>query len=114
MVIHYCRQYPEWVEQLEALTDTARAIRYDVDHVQTSNDSDPTSDLAMRRAEISRKKEMIDKLAVEIGGIMAKWLIRGVCYGDPFYQLKHDGIPCGKDLYYLLRRKFYYEMSRKV
>ena len=28
--------------------------------------------------------------------------------------LMERGIPCGKDLYYLMRRKFYYEMAQRI
>ncbi len=113
-VIHYCKQYPEWEAQLNAYTDTVKAVTYDKDRVQTSPTSDATADLAIRRAEISRKKDMIDKTAEEVGGMLCKWLILGVCFDTPYYQLNQRGIPCGKDTYYNLRRKFYYEMSTKI
>lgn len=114
MVIHYCKQYPTWKAELEAMTDTSRAITYDQDRVQTSNDSDPTSELAMRRAEISRKKELVEQTAKEVAGSMWHWLILGVCHDHPFHYLDHRGIPCGKDLYYKLRQKFYFEMAKKI
>lgn len=114
MVIHYCKQYPTWEAELSAMSDTSKAITYDHDRVQTSNDSDPTADLAMRRAEISRKKDMIDKTAKEVAGSLWKWLILGACHDNPYYHLQHCGIPCGKDMYYNLRRKFYYEMSKRI
>lgn len=113
-VIHYCKQYPEWEAELNACTDTVKAVAYDKDRVQTSLDSDATADLAIRRATISRKKDMVDKTAEEVGGMMYKWLILGVCFDTPYYQLKQRGIPCGKDMYYNLRRKFYYEIAKKV
>lgn len=113
-VIHYCKQYPEWEAELNALIDTVKAIEYDKDRVQTSFDSDATAELAMRRAEIYRKKEMIDRTAEEVGGILCKWLILGICFDTPYYRLKQRGIPCGKDLYYKLRRKFYFEIAKKV
>ena len=114
MVIHYCKQYPTWEAELEAMTDTGKAITYDQDRVQTSNDSDPTAGLAIRRAEICRKKEMIDQTAQEVAGDLWKWLVLGVCHDNPYYYLATCGIPCGKDLYYKLRRKFYFEMAKKV
>ena len=114
MIIHYCKQYPAWVDELNALTDTSRAITYDSDRVQTSNDSDPTSDLAIRRAEISRKKEEVEQVAKEVAGDLHKWLILGVCHDYPYQQLEACGIPCGKNMYYHLRRKFYFELSKKI
>lgn len=114
MLVHYCKQYPAWCEELEKSTDSSKAIVYDGVKVQSSNTSDTTSELAIKRAEISRKKAVIDETAQEVAGDLWTWLILGVCYDNPYYYLKHCGIPCGKDLYYHMRRKFYFELSKKV
>lgn len=114
MVVYYCKQYPIWEAELEAMTDTSRAITYDQERVQTSHNSDPTADLALRRAEISRKKEMVDQTAQAVAGNMWHWLILGACHDHPYYYLQQSGIPCGKDMYYNLRRKFLFEMAKKI
>lgn len=114
MVVHYCKQYPGWEAELSAMSDTSKGIAYDQDRVQASVSSDPTFELAVRREEISKKKDMIDKTAKEVAGNLWKWMILGACYDHPYYHLRHCGIPCGKDVYYALRRKFYFEMSKKI
>ena len=114
-VIHYCKQYPIWIDELKRLPVTGRAIRYDQDRVQASGDYDPTSSIAIRRAEITKKKETVDTVAIMVAGdVMARWLLQGVCDGKTFYELHHDGMPCQKDMYYMLRRRFYYEMSKRI
>ena len=114
-VIHYCKQYPLWIDELNRLANTGRAIRYDQDRVQSSNDYDPTSATAIRRAEILKKKEAVDRIAIMVAGeVMARWLIKGVCDDKAYYELQLEGIPCGKDLYYMLRRRFYYEMAKII
>ena len=113
-VVHYCKQYPLWDEELSAMTDTSKAITYDQDRVQVSPDSDPTSDLAVRRIEISKKKDVIDQTAQRVAGNLWNWIILGVCYDRPYYYLADKGIPCGKNLYYKLRRRFYYEMAKEI
>lgn len=112
--IHYCRQYPYWIEELEALTDACKGIAYDKDRVQSSNSYDSTSDLGMKRAAMSRKIDLVRDTAKQVAGNQYKWLIQGCCYGKPFYALRHDGIPYGKDLYYKQRRRFYYELSQRI
>ena len=114
MVIHYCKQYPMWVTELGITLDQSKAIRYDVDRVQSSNDYDPTAEPAIKRAEIARKKELVDSVAKYVAGGMYKWLILGVCYDMPYYALKQKGIPCGKDMYYDKRRRFYFEMAARL
>lgn len=112
--IHFCKQYPSWVAELNVQPDTSKAITYDKERVQTSVSGDATADIAIRRAELSRKVKLVDDTAKAVAGGMDKWLILGVCYGIPFYQLLERGIPCGKDMYYNMRRKFYHEVAQRI
>ena len=114
MVQHYCRQYRTWEDELSTEPDTSRAITYDVPRVQTSGDGDPTSETAMGRAEIAKKKKMVDDTIHEVAPEIEEFLKRGVCYGDPEWILEQDGMPCGKDLYYDRKRKFYWTMAKKL
>lgn len=113
--VHYCKQYPMWEAELGITLDQNKGIRYDKDHVQTSNEYDPTAEPAIKRAEIALKKKLVDDTAKLVGGeVMYKWLILGVCYDMPYFALKQRGIPCGKDMYYEKRRRFYYEISARI
>lgn len=112
-VVHYCLQYPLWKAELET-TDGVKAIRYDKEKVQTSASDDAVYNAAVRRAELSKKKDLVDRIAREVADDLDRWLILGVCYGMTYYQLEYRGIPCGKDLYYTIRKKFYYEISKEI
>lgn len=114
MVIHYCKQYPMWEQELGTTLDQSKAIRYDRDRVQTSGDYDPTAEPAIKRAEIARKKKTVDEVAQSVAGSMYKWLLLGVCYDMPYFALRQRGMPYGKNMYYDKRRRFYYEMSQKI
>lgn len=114
MVIHYCKQYPMWEQELSATLDQNKGIRYDRERVQASNNYDPTSETAIKRADIERKKKQVDEAAISVAGNMYKWLILGVCYDLPYYVLSQKGMPCGRNIYYSKRRQFYYEMSSKI
>lgn len=113
-VVHFCRQYPLWVAELGVDPDSAQGIDYSKERVQTSNQYDSTSDLAMRRAEIARKKAIVDEVAKDIANGLAKWLVMGVGNGLTYFQLRDRGIPCGKEMYYSMRQRFYYEMSKRI
>lgn len=116
MCIHYALQYRDWKASLDAERDTRGAIRYDKDHVQTSNDYDSTSETAMRMIEYDDKCKMIDKV-IDVAcdySTLNSWIRLGVCYGFTFSQLKAEGMPCERDLYYKIRRRFYYELSKKI
>lgn len=115
--IHYALQYRDWKAMLDADRDTRGAIRYDKDKIQVTNDYDSTSETAMRMVEIQRKCDLIDEcimIACDSSGL-DNYLRLGVCYGFTFYQLMNEQkIPCGKDLYYKIRQRFYYELSKKI
>lgn len=112
--VHYCKQYPLWVAEIETLAGTVKGISYDKPRVQASSNYNPAEEAAIRLSDVSKKKDLLDKIAVEIGGNLAEWIVYGVCYDMPYYKLQMKGIPCGKDLYYLLRRRFYYEVSKRI
>ena len=103
-----------WETELSITLDQSKAIRYDADRVQSSNQYDPTAEPAIKRADIASKKQAVDEVAQAVAGSMYKWLILGVCYDMPYYVLKQKGIPCGKDMYYDKRRQFYFEMAQKI
>lgn len=114
--IHYSLRYPLWQQELNAMADTSKAITYDKDRVQTSNDYDSTFEAAVRISESYAKQrvKMIDDIISLTADGMDYWLRLGVCYGLTFEQLKGKGMPCERDKYYLMRRHYYFELSQKI
>lgn len=112
--IHYSLRYPLWVEELRTAADTGVAIRYDREKVQTSNCSDPTYEVAVRMDELTRRINMIEDTIKYVAEGLDIWLRMGVCYGLTFEQLKGKKIPCERDKYYGIRRKYYYELAQKI
>lgn len=113
-VVHFCRQYPLWDAELRTDPDTSKGISYDKERVQSSNQYDATSDIAMRRAELARKKKLVENTAEEVAGPLAQWVILGVTQGLTYFQLFDRGIPINKNIYYALRQRFYFEVSKKI
>ena len=112
--IHYSLRYPLWLAEVKTKADTARAIVYDKDKVQTSGGYDETAETAIRISEISDKINLIDDVINQVAPEMEYWLRLGVCYGLTFDQLKGKGLPCERDSYYLMRRHYYFELSRRI
>ena len=112
--IHYALRYPLWIEELRTSADTGKGISYDREKVQTSGGYDTTAETAIRLAEVSGKVELIDGIIRNIAPEIENYLRRGVCYGLTFDQLKAQGMPCERDAYYLRRRHFYYELSKRI
>ena len=114
--IHYSRRYPIWKEELDSMADTSKALTYDTDPVQTSGDYDSTFEAAVRIAESDNAKKI--KLIDDTISLTAKgldnFLRLGVCYGLTFEQLKSKGMPCERDMYYEIRRHYYFELSKQI
>lgn len=115
-VMHFCKQYGLWLNELEQIeADTVgKPLANDNVRVLSSNKSDPTADLAIRKEKVQWKIDLIRDTAKKIAGVMDEWLIDGVCNGKPYYMLQMENIPCGKNIYYLMRRQFYYEISKHI
>ncbi len=114
--IHYALRYPLWMQELNDMANTARAITYDKDRVQSSGGYDSTYEAAVRISEsdIHKKTKLIDDIITLVSNGMDDWIRMGVCYGLTFDQLKGKGMPCERDMYYEMRRHFYYELSFKI
>ena len=114
--IHYSLRYPLWKQELDDYANTSRAIAYDKDKVQTSGDYDSTFEAAVRisESEMSMKVKLIDNTIALVAKGLDEYLRLGVCYGLTFEQLKGKGMPCERDMYYLMRRHYYFELSRRI
>lgn len=112
--VHYSLRYPLWKEEVDDLANTAKAIVYDKDKVQTSSGYDSTMEAAIKIQEKQHKIQLIDDTIHGVADGMDRWLRLGVCYGLTFDQLKSKKMPCERDMYYLMRRHYYYELCKKI
>ena len=112
--IHWCRRYPNWIKELKVEPDTSKAITYDKLHVQTSGDFDPTTEIAMHRAEISGKVKLLEEVVKEAAPDIYEWLLKGLTQGIPEYKLRQDGMPCGHNKYYRSRQHALYLISKRI
>lgn len=114
--IHYSLRYPLWKEEVESMADTSKAITYDKDKVQSSSGYDSTFEAAMKIVESDKqhKMQIVDDTIQRVAGGLDYWLRLGVCYGLTFDQLKGKGLPCERDAYYLMRRKYIFELVKRI
>ena len=74
---HFCMQYSEWKDELKYKKDTVRSI--EVTDMPTSHgNGDATANLAVRRAELQRKCELIEQTAIEADPDIYQYIIKGV------------------------------------
>ena len=112
--IHYSLRYPLWKEEVADMANTAKGISYDKDKIQTSGGHDSTYEAAVRITEKQHKLQLIDDTIHDVADGLDYWLRLGVCYGLTFEQLKGKGMPCEHKKYYLIRRMYYYKLSKKI
>lgn len=113
---HYAMQYNEWLDRYNALEDTSQAVRYDKDAVQVSPSADMLSNVAIERAELSHKIDIITETVSEAAPGLEKYILKAVTNENITYDYLSMvmEIPCGKNYYYDRRRKFYYLLSKKI
>lgn len=112
---HHCLQYNEWKDELKYKCDTVRSIEV-TDMPVTHNNSDATQELAMRRLELSKKCELIEQTAIEADANIYQYILKAVTNEGVSYNYLRTvcGIPCGKNMYYTARKKFFYLLSKKI
>lgn len=112
---HFCMQYPEWKEELKSNTDTVKSIQI-TDMPISHNYQDQTLKLAERRIKLREKCETIEQTAIEADSELYQYIIEGVTkdYVTYRYLKMIKNMPCGKNVYYDRRRKFYYLLSKKI
>ena len=112
--VHWCLRYPGWLAELAIKPDTSKAITYDKERVQTSNQFNPVEELAVRRAELQEKKDLLEQTVKEVDESISSFLLLGVTRGLTFRQLEGRGIPCSINYYTKKRQEVYYRIAKKI
>ena len=112
---HFCLQYPSWKKAYNDFDDLSLPLSM-IDKAPTSNmPGDPTAKRAIMKALYSEKMRLIEKTAKETDQYLCDYILKAVTEGLSYTYLKSRlEIPCGKDMYYDRRRKFYWLLSQKL
>jgi hypothetical protein len=115
-VYHYAMQYQEWKDEYRTTEQTMRGIAYDGVKVKSSGSGDTLERVAIRLTELSEKIEMLEAVAKETDKDLSEYILRGVTDEQVTYNylsmVLH--IPCSRNTYYSLRRKFYWLLSERL
>lgn len=115
-VYHYAMQYQEWKDEYRTAEQTMRGIAYDGVKVKSSGSGDALERVAIRLTELSEKIEMLEAVARETDKDLSEYILRGVTDEQVTYNylsmVLH--IPCSRNTYYSLRRKFYWLLSKRL
>lgn len=108
---HFCLQYQGWcriVRELDGLR--CRSV---VGTVFSRTNRSPVEDIVMERDRYLHKVEMLKRATDEADPVIGSYILRGVTEGLSYDLLKmKTDIPCGKDVYYDLYRKFFWILDQ--
>lgn len=108
----FCEQYPEWINELKNKNDTVKSIEITDMPIYHSN-SDATGNLAIRRVELQKKRELIEQTAIQASADLSQYIIKSVCYEVPVtYLISCEEMPISKSAFYELRRYFFYLLDQ--
>lgn len=109
---HFCLQYPIWKREYDLFDDGLNASSFERRY-STNTPSDPTSNLALKRAYYSEKIGLIERAAIETDDVLYNYILKAVTEGLSYTYLRNTlRIPCSKDLYYDRYRRFFWLLSR--
>lgn len=108
---HFCLQYPIWRKARGALSGLSQRP---IDMVIfTKNFGDPTAKCAEARAFYSERMELVEKAAEETDRELGDYILKAVTQGISYDLLRaRANVPCCKDVYYELYRRFFWILNR--
>lgn len=110
---HFCLQYKEWKHALGQLNGW-EATRNDAGGIVPGNvPADPTERQAILRAYYSERMRMVEQCAEKTERVIAPYLLKAVTEDLAYQHLQAKGVPCGRQVYYTLYRKFFWLLSKE-
>ena len=106
----------EWEAEIKSLRDQSRAIRYDVDKVQTTPELSPTEAASIEILELWGKVEKIDATIAEVSEGLDNYIKLAVCNGFTFTQLTNGKyrMPLNANKFGEIKHRFYYSLFNKI
>lgn len=113
---YFALQYPEWKDELKYKYDTQKSTTITDMPVAHNGDGRPTEDVAIKCSELSHKITLIESAARLTDPALYKYILKAVTNENVTYDyLKiHMDIPCGKNIFYDRRRRFYWILSQNL
>lgn len=109
---HFCLQYPLWKRAYVALDGMSERTA-DPTMIRTNVHGNPTEQRAMSKLFYSERIEMIERVAKETDELLSSYILKGVTKGVSYDYLKARlDVPCCKDIYYDLYRRFFWLLDK--
>lgn len=112
---YFCLQYREWINKLNVLYPSVKSQKLDSASFTSTNEiNDETADLAIKRAALIEKIEMVEKSAQEASPDLWKYIIIYACDGETFGYLQGTlKIPISEASFRDIVREFFDVLGKK-
>lgn len=109
---HFCLQYPLWKKAYSEIDGLCR--QYDDPIKKTSYSTSPTEKLAEDMLYYSERMNMVERAAFDTDPSLSDYILKAVTRGYSYDYLKAKlEIPCCREVYYQMYRKFFYILNLK-
>lgn len=109
---HFCLQYPTWKRKYKAFNEMGIFSKNDDGIFSNNSPSDLTAAYAIKKAQYSKKIDLIEKIVIEADPDLYTYILKAVTEGLSYTYLKTKmNMPCGRDMYYDRYRRFFWLLS---
>ena len=110
---HFCLQYYDWKKRRVEI-DGMIGYSFDNIRVDSSGHSNLTEKNAVDRQYYSERIAMLESVARETDEVLGSYVLLGVTKGISYDVIKARlEIPCCKDIYYNLYRRFFWLLDKR-
>lgn len=115
-LIHFCMQYPDWVNERSWLTFNPNRTYVDLSEVHGGRlVTDYTPDTVEAITYLSFCINLVDEAADETDPVLGSYIRYAAIHGLAYDQLNAlDAIPCCRNVFYEYYRKFYWILDQKL
>lgn len=111
---HFCLQYPVWKHKYNSLIDYPGGQPRQIPPTKTNAFSNPVAKHLEERLYYANRIDMLERVAKETDEHLACYILKGVTEGISYDHLRaRANIPCCKDTYYDLYRRFFWLLSNE-
>ncbi len=109
---HFCLQYRSWREQYAEL-DGYPTESYSKEDGHGTTPGDPTERITEKKLYLRERMALVENAARETDEVIGHYIFRAVTQGWSYEHLRvKDGMPCCKNTYYDLYRKFFWLLDQ--
>lgn len=115
-LIHFCRQYPEWRAEYNALVHSAegRSMAFDVVKVLRGASPRPTEGIMLQAVKLCEKMDLVELSAFNANPKIVRYIRQGAVEGKSYDQMNAiNPLPVSRAEYYKSLRKFYWLLAQK-